>query len=287
MNELNRREMLKWSAMLAGTLAVGSSLRAADDKPLKLLFFTKSSSYEHSVIAQKRDKLGYAQQILSDLAKPKGFDIVCSKDGGLFTADKLAEFDGFIFFTQGDLSVPGLDKQPPITADGKQALLDAIEAGKGFVGMHCASDTFHSKKGPDGKDILDPYIKMIGGEFITHGAQQNSTLHIVDPKFPGAPDKDFTAKEEWYSLKNFAPDLHVIAMQQTDGMKGDMYKRAPYPSTWARMHGKGKVFYTSLAHREETWKNPVFTDLLLGGINWAMGKATAEIPVNLDSVMPK
>ena len=279
---ITRRDVLKWSAMLAGTLAMGSSLRAADEKPLKLLFYTKSSAFEHSIIAQKDGKLGYAQQILTDLAKPKGFDIICSKDGGLFTAEKLAEFDGFIFCTQGDLSVPGLDKQPPMSAEGKQALLDAIEAGKGFVGLHCASDTFHSKKGPDGKDILDPFIKMIGGEFITHGNQQDSTIHIADPKFPGVPDKDFTLKEEWYSLKNFAPDLHVIYMQQTQGMQGKMYERAPYPSTWAKMHGKGKVFYTSLAHREETWKNPIFTDLLMGGISWAMGKTAAEIPANFE-----
>jgi type 1 glutamine amidotransferase len=272
--------------MFGGMLALGSSLRAADEKALKLLFYTKSSSFEHSVIAQKGDKLGYAQQILTDLAKPKGFEIVCSKDGGLFTAEKLAEFDGFLFYTQGDLGIAGVDKQSPISAEGKQALLDAIEAGKGFVGMHCASDTFHSKKGPDGQDILDPYIKMIGGEFITHGSQQDSTIHIADPKFPGVPDKDFTLKEEWYSLKNFAPDLHVIFMQQTDGMKGDMYQRPAYPSTWARMHGKGKVFYTSMAHREETWKNPIFTDLLMSGISWAMGKTTAKIPANLDSVMP-
>ena len=287
MNTLNRRDMLKWSAMLAGTLAVGSSLRAADDKPQKLLFYTKSSSYEHSVIAQKGDTLGYAQQILTDLAKPKGYEIICSKDGGLFTAEKLAEFDGFIFFTQGDLSVAGLDKQPPISADGKQALLDAIEAGKAFVGMHCASDTFHSKKGPEGKDLIDPYIKMIGGEFITHGAQQESSCKVIDAKFPGAPEKDFGFKEEWYSLKNFAPDLHVILMQQTQGMQGDMYKRTPYPSTWAKMHGKGKVFYTNMGHREDVWKNPVFTDLLWGGISWATGKATAEIPANVESVMPK
>jgi len=277
MNAMTRREMLKWSAMFAGTLTVGSIVRAADEKPLKLLFYTKSSGFEHSVIAQKGDKLGYAQQILTDLAQPKGYEIACSKDGSLFTPEKLAEFDGFIFFTQGDLSVPGLDKQPPMTADGKQALLDAVAGGKGFVGLHCASDTFHSKG-----DKIDPYIQMLGGEFITHGAQQDSTIHIVDPKFPGVPDKDFTLKEEWYSLKNFAPDLHVIYMQQTQGMKGDMYQRPAYPSTWAKMHGKGKVFYTSLAHREETWKNPLFTDLLMGGINWAMGKTTADIPANLE-----
>jgi type 1 glutamine amidotransferase len=273
--------MLKWSAMFAGAMCLNSSLHAADEKPLKLLFFTKSSSYEHSVIARRMGRpLGYAEQILIDLAKPKGFDITASKDGGLFTADKLADFDGFIFFTQGDLLVSGLDKQPPMTAEGKQALLDAIAGGKGFVGIHSASDTFRDSEKDNGK--IDPYIAMLGAEFVVHGAQQDSTSHVIDTQFPGAPAKDFTLKEEWYTMKNFAPHLHVILQQQTDGMHGDMYKCKPYPATWAKMHGKGKVFYTSMGHREDVWKNPIFTDLLLGGISWATGKSNAEIPMNME-----
>jgi type 1 glutamine amidotransferase len=63
-----------------------------------------------------------------------------------------------------------------------------------------------------------------------------------------------------------------------------MVGRPPYPSTWAKMHGKGKVFYTSMGHREDVWANPLFTALLMGGINWVTGKATAEIPANLDAV---
>ena len=54
---------------------------------------------------------------------------------------------------------------------GKQALLDAVHGGKGFVGVHCASDTFNSAPGTS-----DPYFAMLGGEFIIHGKQQNATL---------------------------------------------------------------------------------------------------------------
>ena len=272
MNSITRRDWLKWSAMLAGTVCVGSSLRAADEKPLKILFFTKSSGYEHSVIKRKVSELAYAEKILIDLGKSKGFEIVASKDGSLFTPEKLADFDAFIFCTTGDLTQPGTDKQPPMPADGKQALLDAITAGKGFVGIHCATDTFHGKG-----DTIDPYIAMIGGEFLKHGAQQESISRIVDPKFPGAPAHDFKLKEEWYAMKNLAPDLHVILLQETEGMKGDMYQRPPYPSTWARDHGKGKVFYTSMGHREETWTNSIFTNLLMGGITWVSGKIEADI----------
>ena len=53
--------------------------------------------------------------------------------------------------------------------------------------------------------------------------------------------------------------MHVILVQETDGMEEEMYtKRKPYPMTWARMQGKGRVFYTSMGHREDVWTNPLF-----------------------------
>src|SRR5581483_4781056 len=102
---------------------------------------------------------------------------------------------------------------------------DAIAHGKGFIGVHSATDTFHNAEnkdhGParyrDDGDRADPYVKMIGGSFIVHGKQQAAHLIVADPKFPGAAavPADFGPMEEWYSLKDFASDLHVILVQDT------------------------------------------------------------------------
>ena len=75
---------------------------------------------------------------------------------------------------------------------------------------------------------------------------------VQDPRFPGLGDtvKGMEMVEEWYSLENFAPDLHVIFAQQTAGMKGWQYQRGSYPETFAHLYGKGRVFYSTLAHRE-------------------------------------
>jgi type 1 glutamine amidotransferase len=60
-----------------------------------------------------------------------------------------------------------------MSARGKEALLAAIRNGKGFIGVHSASDTFHSKEEPyETQPQLDPYIAMLGGEFLSHGSQQ-------------------------------------------------------------------------------------------------------------------
>ena len=111
----------------------------------------------------------------------------------------------------------------------------------------------------------------------------------VDSKFPGmsaVPD-DFGPKEEWYSLKNFAPNLHVLLVQHTEDMKGAPYQRPDYPSTWAHLYGEGHVFYTSMGHRTDVWTNQVFQQVLAGGLKWATGQVDADVTPNLDTAAPQ
>jgi type 1 glutamine amidotransferase len=53
------------------------------------------------------------------------------------------------------------------------------------------------------------------------------------------------------------------------------------------MHGKGRVFYTSMGHREDVWTNPLYQTLLMGGLNWALGRVDADITPNLAQVTPE
>jgi type 1 glutamine amidotransferase len=235
--------------------------------------------------------------LLKEWGPKHQYEFTFSKDGSLFNKEYVDGFDAFFFYTTGDLTKAGTDKQPPMSKEGKAAFLDAIKNGKAFIGSHSASDTFHSpgneEQGParfkdDGANV-DPYIAMIGAEFIKHGAQQKSHLICSDQKFPGLEKfpQDFSLHEEWYSLKDFASNLHVLLVQDTSAMKGHEYERPPYPSTWVRMYGKGRVFYTNMGHREDVWTNPVFQDVLFSGIDWALGRADADVSPNLDQVTPK
>ncbi len=289
------------------SLAIGAA-HADAPRQKKVLFFTKSSGYEHSVIKETNGQPSHAAKILNELGPKYGIAFTMSKDGSKFTPAYLAQFDAVFFYTTGNLLEKGTDGHPAITPAGKAALLAAIDGGVGFIGAHSASDTFHANETTttDEKTAraaryrtlganADPYTRMIGGEFIVHGAQQKGRMTVVDQAFPGLTDKgaSFELMEEWYSLKEFAPDMHVLLVQDTAHM-GDpdksggnsSYVRAPYPSTWARMQGKGRVFYTAMGHREDTWTNPVFQQILFGGISWAVGTTPAAIPPNLGSAAP-
>ena len=297
---LNRREMILQTATVAVGLGLTTAAWGAESKPKprKVLFFSKSSGFEHSVIKRTGNEPSFAEKILADLGPKHGIEFTFSKDGSLFTPEYLAQFDAYFFYTTGDLTAPGLDKNPPMTPAGKAAFLDAIKNGKGFIGTHSAADTFHTNE-PEGTDTknrvpryqnygaaADPYVRMIGAEFIIHGAQQKSKMRVVDPKFPGLSQEGFEWLEEWYSLKDFSDNLHVLLVQETEGMTGEPYQRPAYPATWARMHGQGRVFYTSLGHREDVWTNPVFQKILFGGIAWAVRDVDADVTPNLAQAAP-
>ncbi len=271
------------SALVAAGFPVGwRRALAAGPRKKRVLYFTRSAGFEHSVVRREGDQLAHSERILVELGSRAGFEVICTKDGRVFDED-LGKFDAIAFYTSGDLTRPDKAGTPPMSPGGKQRLLDAVAAGKGFIGFHSATDSFHSRG-----DQIDPYIAMIGGEFITHGRQQEAALINTSPKFSGMAKigQRLRLLEEWYALKNFAPDLHVIFVQDTEGMVDDCYQRPPFPATWARMHGKGRVYYTSLGHREDIWTNPVVQEIFLGAFAWVLGQVDADIPPNINDVTP-
>jgi uncharacterized protein len=293
----NRRDFLKTAAIAGAALALPKPLAFPSSK--SLLVFTKSSGFEHQVVKRTDGKLSIVESTITELGKKHGFQVQGSKDGRIFDSREFHSFESVLFFTTGDLTLSGTDKNPPMSAAGKQALLDTIRGGMGFVGVHAASDTFHTQ--PDSEDRAtryvaygekaDPYLRMLGAEFITHGSDprlQTTNLIINDPKFPGlegvASPVEFN--EEWYSLKDFASDLHVILTIDTSKLKGACYERHPYPGAWARMQNKGRVFFTAMGDRPENWQNSFFLNHLAGGIRWSLAEVNADIPTNLKTVTP-
>ena len=278
-----RRQVLRLAPAALLTAVRSAHARAAGNP--KILYFTRSAGFEHSVVKRTGRDLSHSEKVLIEIGRRDGFDVECSKDGRLFDGD-LEQYAAFLFYTSGDLTQPAKDGSPPMTAAGKQRLLTAVASGKGFVGFHSATDTFHSGGSQSG---MDPYIAMIGGEFVTHGEPQEASLYAVSPFFYknlGVPSEGMSFTDEWYVLKNFSRDLHVIFVQETRFMRGEAYRRPDYPQTWARMHGKGRVFYTSLGHREEVWTDPFFQTVAQGGIAWTIGRFDADIAPNIDTVAP-
>jgi type 1 glutamine amidotransferase len=293
----NRREFLRAAALTGAGLALSNALPRASNK--SVLVFTKSSGFEHAVVKRVGGKPSVVDDTVNEMGNQHGFSSGVTKDGRIFDSKEFHSYAAVVFFTTGDLTTLGTDGKPPMSAKGKQTLMDAVQAGMGFVGVHAASDTFHTLPDLEDRsnryiahgDQEDPYLRMLGAEFITHGREprlQDANLIVNDATFPGLESvtSPVSFNEEWYSLKDFMPDLHVILTLNTQDMKGECYERAPYPVTWARMHGKGRVFYTAMGDRPENWKNKFFLNLLAGGIRWSIGDASAQLDANLKQAAP-
>src|SRR5215204_1101765 len=95
---MTRRQAMRTVAAAAAAFAASSLLplgytRAADGQTRKVLFFTQSAGFQHDCIKRTSpDALSFAEKVFVDLGKQHGFDVTATKDGGVFTPEKLAGF---------------------------------------------------------------------------------------------------------------------------------------------------------------------------------------------------
>jgi len=286
---VRRRDILRFASALSVSVAPRHWAAGAVQRG-KVLYFTRSAGEEHSVVKRSGAEPSSSAKSLIEMGRRSEFEVESTKDGRIFDGD-LGQYEAIAFYTSGDLTRPAPDGSPPMTPAGKRKLLDAISSGKGFVGFHAAADTFHPKGRLDENQTeVDPYVAMLGGEFVAHGAEQEASLYAASRFLAtniGMPSQGLAFTEEWYTFKNFAKDLHVLLVQETRYMKGDAYRRPDYPCTWVRMHGRGRVFYTSLGHREDIWTNPFFQAIAQAGLEWVMGRFAYDITPNIDKVTPQ
>jgi type 1 glutamine amidotransferase len=251
---------LKRFALLAGISILAVALRA---EPKKLLVVTATQGFRHSSVV-------LAEKVLAGLGESSGLFTVDVARGGAdgksdadikekMSPEALKKYDGVVFAnTTGELPIPD-----------KDAFIAWIKSGKAFIGTHSASDTFHEYR---------PYIEMLGGEFQTHGAQSAVECLNMDSQHPATRHlgAKFNVFDEMYILKSFdrsqvhgllTLDKHPEDKSPTAGFPGD------YPVAWCKQVGEGKIFYTSLGHREDVWMNYDYQKHLLGGIRWALGLA--------------
>ena len=198
------------------------------------------------------------------------FDVAVKKSLERLSPANLAaeKIDGVIFAnTTGELPLPDRD-----------GFIKWIEAGHAFMGMHSASDTFHPFRG---------YIDMLGGEFETHKAQVPAALISGDAAHPanaGIGESWNLVQEEMYHIKSQdRSKVRSLWFMRHD--PNEVTKEKFFPVSWCKKAGEGKVFYTSLGHREDLWsdspdikdrKNSVelskqYQAHILGGIKWALG----------------
>jgi type 1 glutamine amidotransferase len=180
-----------------------------------------------------------------------------------FNAKNLNDFDAVLFYTGGELEM---------SAEQKAALLSFVhDDGKGFIGIHSATDTFY--KWPE-------YRKLIGGYFNEHPWHQTVRIEVVDPSDPLVSflGTCLQIADEIYQIRDFDErESHVLLRldeASVDLTRGNVHPRHyGWPLAWTRAYGQGRVFYTALGHEEAVWRDPRYQRLLLNAILWAIRRS--------------
>jgi putative membrane-bound dehydrogenase-like protein len=225
---------------LALLLALG--VRAEGAKPIRVLFLGDNG---HHRPAER------FRQLQPVLAK-RGIDLTYTDRVDALNPKVLASYDGLIVYANTTKIAP----------EQEQALLDFVEAGKGFIPIHCASYCFlNSPK----------YIALVGAQFKSHGTGTFRTT-IAEPSHPVM--KGFAGFESWdetYVHTKHNEHGRTVLEYRIDGTVKE-------PWTWVRTQGKGRVFYTAWGHDQRTWSNPGFHNLIERGIRWASGNDPGVVP---------
>jgi hypothetical protein len=185
-----------------------------------------------------------------------------------YNAKNLNDFDAVAFYTGGTLEMNDQKK-----ADFLSFVRDD---GKGFIGIHSATITFTD---------WPEYGEMIGGYYDEHPwGTFNAPVIIEDPKFPGMQQfpQSFVIRDEIYQMKNYSRDKLRVLMR-LDPSKLDLTNKnvhradRDFAVTWAKMYGKGRVYYTTLGHPEDVWDLPDVQKMFTEAIKWALGIVDADV----------
>ena len=229
-----------------------------------------------------------AGNTFSDWAARYGFQIATEARAAV-SSRTISEFDGYVVVGSSEPK-----PAPSQLGDVQTAIARQVKRrGKPLVACHGAAGWSRSsgsrfRTQHDDKRLVHEWVSVLGGELVDVGRSQSGRVRLVDPSFPGAARMrgQLEVVDRWPALKNFRSDLHVVTVLETEGLRGPRYRRPPYPVSWARYHGKGRVFYSSLGATEQAWSSELLRQSLLGGLFWAMRDAEAEVSSNLERVAP-
>jgi type 1 glutamine amidotransferase len=234
-------------------LLAGSTLSFSQQ--FKVLLFTKTDGWHHESIQE-------GVTAIRQLAARNNFTVDWHEDAKNFNDKFLEKYQVVIFLnTTGNI----------LNEEQQAAFEKFIRAGKGFVGIHSASDTEYD---------WPWYTKMVGMMFKIHPLQQTAYLKVEDANFPGMErfPKKLLWTDEWYDFsERKADDLHFLV--SVDEKSYDPYAKwgekeskgmgAFHPISWYHKYDGGRSFYTALGHIPLAYSDQTFLDHIYGGIYWA------------------
>ena len=166
-----------------------------------------------------------------------------------------------MFYTCGEL---------PMSDAQKTALLNFVRSGRGFLGVHSATDTFYTW--PD-------YLDLVGGYFNGHPwhrPRPSRWLILAIPWWPFLGSLQVV--DEIYQISDFdyrgSRVLLRLDPSSVDLSKTGVHQQFyGWPLAWTQFYGEGRVFYTALGHEPSVWQDARYQRILTNAILWSMRRS--------------
>lgn len=229
-------------------LAIGFSACNFNKKPPRVLVFSKTMGWHH-------ESIGAGQRAIWQMGADNDFAVDTTSDASYFTDDSLRHYTAVVFLnTTGDV----------LNQAEQNAFERFIQAGGGYVGVHAAADTEYDWRW---------YGKLVGAYFLDHpSGLQQATFKIIDNSHPATAglSSPWVHTDEIYNFQKISKDIKWLITVDESTYKGGKNGNA-HPISWYHEYDGGRAFYTALGHTDEDYKDPLYLQHLLGGIQYAMG----------------
>ena len=215
--------------------------------PARVLMLTATAGFRH-------DSIPTATSVVARLGTPGEFAVTATENLADVNATRLAATDVLMFaLTTGELA---LDETQ------KRAMIDFVNGGGGFIGVHSATDTLYE---------WAEYGRLVGAYFKEHPWTQRATVTVEDRTHPTTSGlgASFTLVEEFYTFRvNPRPSVQVLLSLDAAsvGAQGD------FPLAWTQSIGRGRSYYNALGHFSETWDDARFQTQMAAAIRWTAGR---------------
>ena len=231
-----------------------------------ILVFSKTHGYRH------HDAIIAANAMFTSIAKQQDWSLVHTENAAIFASELLAYFDVVVWNNATG---------PLLTSQQRQAFKEFLEQGGGFVGIHAAGDASHS----DWQWYQQQVIRA------------NFTGHPMFPQFQSAVlsfeknshhpairhfNRSMNHIDEWYCFEHSPRDkVNVLAVIDEQGMNfmalnsrdklsfGNLAMGDDHPVIWSHQQGSGRVFYSALGHKAESYQVPDFITMHEQAVIWA------------------
>ena len=220
----------------------------SEENNFSVLVLTETQGFVH------HDAIDEGIKLIRRLGAENKFNVTHTNSSEYLTEEILKKNDVLIFLCT-TLDVLNYEEE--------EKMKKFIRSGKGFVGIHSATDTEYD---------WDWYGKLVGAYFLNHPEIQKATITTLNNEHISTShlNKTWEIEDEWYNFKDFKPYINeLLNLDETTyegGENGDYH-----PITWFHEYDGGRSFYTALGHKRETYQDERFIKLLLGGIIYASG----------------